>query len=106
VPSLVALGEVAAAVNGRGVVLFDGGIRSGIDVVKALGLGADAVCVGRPQLWGLALAGEEGVRAVLRVLRDELEDALRQLGIVSVADIDQAVVVGASGVASLRSPGT
>lgn len=87
VPSLVALEQVAAAVSGRGLVLMDGGIRSGVHVVKALALGADAVCIGRPYLWGLGLAGQEGVEAVLGLLKDEIEDTLLQLGADSIADI-------------------
>lgn len=87
-PSLVALEQVAKVVAGRGLLLMDGGIRSGVHVVKALALGADAVCIGRPYLWGLGLAGQEGVEAVLDLLRREIEDTLRQLGADSVADID------------------
>lgn len=87
VPSLVALEQVAAAVAGRGLVLMDGGIRSGVHVVKALAYGADAVCIGRPYLWGLGLAGRQGVEAVIDLLRSEIEDTLLQLGADSVADI-------------------
>ncbi|MFD5102167.1 alpha-hydroxy acid oxidase [Streptomyces albidochromogenes] len=87
IPSLVALEQVAAAVSGRGLVLMDGGIRSGVHVVKALALGADAVCIGRPYLWGLGLAGQEGVEAVLSLLQDEIKDTLLQLGAASLADI-------------------
>ena len=65
-----ALPEVVEAVDGRGTVLVDGGIRRGIDVAIALALGADAVLVGRPALWGLAVGGEAGARRVLELLRD------------------------------------
>jgi isopentenyl diphosphate isomerase/L-lactate dehydrogenase-like FMN-dependent dehydrogenase len=78
--SLEALPEVVAAVAGRCVVLMDGGIRRGTDVVTALALGAQAVLVGRPILWGLAVDGEHGVRRVLELLRAEIDLALRLLG--------------------------
>jgi isopentenyl diphosphate isomerase/L-lactate dehydrogenase-like FMN-dependent dehydrogenase len=87
-----ALPAVAAAVRaaeaGRRVeVWVDGGVRRGTDVVTALALGADFVFVGRPVVWGLAAAGEEGVRRVLRTLRDETVNAMQLLGAASVADI-------------------
>jgi isopentenyl diphosphate isomerase/L-lactate dehydrogenase-like FMN-dependent dehydrogenase len=75
-----ALAEVVEAVDQRGAVLVDGGIRRGTDVVVALALGADAVLVGRPALWGLAAGGEEGARRVLEVLHSELELALTLCG--------------------------
>ncbi|HEY6779677.1 MAG TPA: alpha-hydroxy acid oxidase, partial [Thermoleophilaceae bacterium] len=87
VPTVVALEGVARAVGEDATVLVDGGIRSGVDVVKALALGADAACIGRPYLWGLALAGDAGVLAVLDLLRRELEDTLLQLGVSSVDEI-------------------
>jgi 4-hydroxymandelate oxidase len=88
VPSIVALEQIAPAVRDDCTVLVDGGIRSGVDVVKALALGAHAACIGRPYLWGLSIAGDAGVEAVLAMLRRELEDALRQLGVGSVAEVD------------------
>jgi len=75
-----AVGEVADAVADRVEVLMDGGVRRGTDVVAALALGARAVLVGRPVLWGLAAAGEKGARQVLGLLRDELELALALCG--------------------------
>ena len=84
-PSVVALPEVVAAVAGRCPVLVDSGVRSGVDVLRALALGAAAVLVGRPVLWGLAAGGERGVTAVLDVLRDEFETALRLAGCPDVA---------------------
>jgi len=81
------LAEMVEAVAGRAEVLIDGGIRRGTDVVKALALGARAVMLGRPILWGLAVAGEEGVTAVLSLLRAELDSAMALCGCASLADI-------------------
>ena len=91
------LPEVAAAVDrALGVagrdrsdfpVLVDGGIRRGTDVVKALALGADAVCLGRPILWGLATDGERGARRVLAMLRAELDGAIALCGARTPAEI-------------------
>jgi isopentenyl diphosphate isomerase/L-lactate dehydrogenase-like FMN-dependent dehydrogenase len=86
------LEEVVAAVDGRAEVYLDGGIRRGTDVAKALALGARAVFIGRPALWGLAAAGEEGARHVLEILRDEIRLALLLLGCPSPADIGPAHV--------------
>lgn len=72
VPSAVALPSVAAAVDGRGVVLVDGGIRSGADVLTAMALGADAVLLGRPVLWALADGGQDGVQGLLPAVHDDL----------------------------------
>ena len=67
-------------------MLVDGGIRRGVDIAVALALGADAVLVGRPALWGLAAGGEAGAARVLELLRDELELALTLCGCASPAD--------------------
>jgi 4-hydroxymandelate oxidase len=75
-----ALPAIAQAVGHRLPLLADGGVRRGTDIVKALALGARAVLIGRPYLWGLALAGEDGVRFVIEQLRAELDCALAQLG--------------------------
>jgi isopentenyl diphosphate isomerase/L-lactate dehydrogenase-like FMN-dependent dehydrogenase len=75
-----ALPEVVDAVAGRAAVLVDGGIRRGVDVAVALALGAEAVLVGRPALWGLAVGGEAGARRVLAMLREELELTLALCG--------------------------
>jgi 4-hydroxymandelate oxidase len=75
-----ALPEIVDAVEGRVPVLVDGGIRRGTDVAIALALGADAVLVGRPPLWGLAVGGEEGAGRVLEILRAELELTLALCG--------------------------
>ena len=85
-----ALPEVVDAVDGRATVLVDGGIRRGVDIAVALALGADAVLVGRPPLWGLAAAGAEGAGRVLDLLRGELELALALCGCASPADLTRA----------------
>ncbi|GAA2591863.1 alpha-hydroxy acid oxidase [Streptomyces axinellae] len=84
VPGIEVLGEVAAAIAGGCQVLMDGGIRSGGDVLKAVALGASAVLVGRPVIWGLATAGEDGARQVLELLAAELRDAMGLAGCESV----------------------
>jgi len=86
------LPEVVAAVGGRLPILIDSGFRRGSDLYKALALGASAICIGRPYLWGLAAFGQEGVEAVLTILRRELEVNMRQMGTPSVADITRAFV--------------
>jgi isopentenyl diphosphate isomerase/L-lactate dehydrogenase-like FMN-dependent dehydrogenase len=90
--SLDSLEEVVAAVDGRAEVLLDGGVRRGTDVLKALALGARAVLIGRAMIWGLTVAGEEGVADVLRLLRDEVELGLALLGCASPADVTRAHV--------------
>lgn len=87
VPSLVALPEVVAAVGDGCEVLLDSGVRSGTDILKALALGARAVLVGRPLLWGLALGGQAGARKVLDLLAGEFKDAL---GLAGCADVEMA----------------
>lgn len=87
-----ALPEVVNAVEGRAPVLVDGGIRRGTDAAIALALGADAVLVGRPALWGLATDGEAGARRVLELLREELELALALCGCASPRDLSRAHV--------------
>jgi isopentenyl diphosphate isomerase/L-lactate dehydrogenase-like FMN-dependent dehydrogenase len=87
-----ALPGIVEAVAGRIPVLVDSGFRRGSDVVKALALGARAVCIGRPYLWGLAAFGQEGVEAVLGLLRREVERSMRALGTPSLAAITRAHV--------------
>jgi len=82
------LPEVVAAAGERLTILIDGGFRRGTDVFKALAMGADAVCIGRPYLWGLAAFGQPGVEAVLAILRSELSLVMRQSGTTSLAEID------------------
>ncbi len=80
VPGITALPAVHDAADGRLQVLFDSGVRSGADVLKALSLGADGVLVGRPAIWGLAAGGRRGTERVLALLRTELEDAMALAG--------------------------
>jgi 4-hydroxymandelate oxidase len=94
--ALDVLPEVVGAVADRIEVLVDGGIRRGTDVLKALALGARAVLVGRPYLWGLAVDGEAGVRRVLELLRDELLLAMILAGQPSVAGVSRSLVAPAS----------
>ena len=91
-PTLLALPRVADAVAGRIPVLMDGGVRRGTDVAKALALGARAVLVGRPALWGLAAGGQAGVERVLETLRAELARTLALLGRPSVSALDRSAV--------------
>jgi 4-hydroxymandelate oxidase len=97
VASLDALPEVAEAVGDRVEILMDGGIRRGTDVAIALALGARAVLVGRPVIWGLAARGADGVQHVLELLRDELLLALALLGCASPDDVGRAHVAPAPG---------
>jgi len=97
-PTLLALPRVVDAVAGRAPVLVDGGIRRGTDVAKALALGARAVLIGRPYLWGLAADGQAGVERVLSLLRAELERALALLGRPTPAALDRAAVCAAEAV--------
>ncbi len=87
IASLHALPDIAAAVGTRTVVMMDGGIRRGTDILKALALGAQAVMVGRPVLWGLAVDGEAGARKVLELLLAELDLAMALAGAPRLADI-------------------
>ena len=89
-PTLRALPEIVAAVDGRIEVLMDGGIRRGGDIVKALCLGARAVLVGRAYAYGLAAAGEPGVTRAIEILRADLERTIRLLGCPSLAALDRS----------------
>ena len=88
--SIDSLVEVVAGVNGRVPVMVDGGFRRGTDVFKALALGATAVGIGRPYIWGLASFGQEGVEKVLEILRGELFIAMGQAGTRSVMEINRS----------------
>ncbi|MEZ5958561.1 MAG: alpha-hydroxy acid oxidase [Hyphomonadaceae bacterium] len=74
------LSPVVDAVAGRSEIILDGGVRRGSDIAKALALGANAVAIGRPYLWGLAAAGERGVAAALEILKSELTRTMALLG--------------------------
>jgi lactate 2-monooxygenase len=92
IASLDALPPIVDAVGDGIAVMLDSGIRSGADVFKALALGADAVLVGRPYLWGLALDGQNGVETVLRSLLAELDLTMALSGFTSTGEIDSGVL--------------
>jgi len=89
------LPEVVRIAKGKVPIIFDSGVRRGTDIVKALALGASAVCIGRPYLWGLGAFGQPGVERVLEILRDELTAAMQQMGAANVAALVPAMVVKA-----------
>jgi isopentenyl diphosphate isomerase/L-lactate dehydrogenase-like FMN-dependent dehydrogenase len=91
--SIDSLPEVVEGVRGRIPVIVDGGFRRGSDIFKALALGANAVGIGRPYIWGLASFGQAGVEKVLDILKNELTIAMRQAGTRSLAEIDRSYVV-------------
>ena len=93
IAALDALPGVVEAVDGRAEVLFDSGIRTGSDVIKALALGAKAALIGRPYIYGLGIAGEAGVRHVVRCLLAELELSMALSGCASIADIGPELLV-------------
>ena len=92
-PTARALPEIAEAMAGRGALLVDGGIRRGTDVVKALALGAQAVLLGRPVLWGLAVDGAAGAQRVLQLLKDECDLALALSGCRTPAEATPDLIV-------------
>ncbi len=92
IPGIEALPEIIEAVAGRCEIYFDGGIRRGTDILKALALGARAVLIGRPVLWGLAVSGADGAFSVLELLRKELELAMALSGRPTLASIDRSLV--------------
>jgi isopentenyl diphosphate isomerase/L-lactate dehydrogenase-like FMN-dependent dehydrogenase len=92
-PALAMLPAMRAALGPDYPLLFDGGIRSGSDALKALALGACAVLVGAPQLHALAVGGVAGVAHMLHILRTELELAMAQCGCATLADIDRELVI-------------
>lgn len=92
--SLDALPAVVEAAAGRVPVLLDSGVRGGSDVFKALAMGANAACLGRPYVYGLALAGERGVREVVTNVLAELDLTLGLAGCTSVADASPAMLAG------------
>ena len=92
VAAIDALPEVVEHVGGRVPVLVDGGIRRGTDVIKSLALGAGAVLIGRPYCYGLSVAGSEGVRRVVEILRAELEAAMMLMGVARLSEIERSVL--------------
>ena len=90
--TIESLPEVVNSVRGQVPILVDGGFRRGVDVFKALAIGADAVCIGRPYLWGLSSFGQEGVEAVLDLLGSELV-TMQQAGTTSLAAINDNYLV-------------
>ena len=86
------LAEIIEAVGGRMPVLVDSGFRRGTDIVKALAMGAQAVCVGRPYLWGLGAFGQPGVERILEILRTETRAAMQQVGAPSIKHLTKAMV--------------
>ncbi|MBO0801188.1 MAG: alpha-hydroxy-acid oxidizing protein [Blastocatellia bacterium] len=99
--TIEALPAIAEALTGVVPLLLDGGIRRGTDILKALALGAGAVMIGRPVLWGLAVAGEDGVRKVLEILRAEFVNALALCGCSTLKEVNRGLVRG-SGFESLK----
>ncbi len=91
--SCEAMPGIVEAVAGRAEIFVDGGIRRGTDVLKALAMGACAVLIGRPYLWGLAVGGEDGVRRVLELLRAELGLSMALAGRPTIASIDRTLIV-------------
>jgi lactate 2-monooxygenase len=87
IPTIEALTGVVEAVDGRVPVLLDSGVRGGADMFKAVALGATAVCIGRPYLWGLAVAGEAGVREVLSNFAADFDLTMGLAGCRSVSEI-------------------
>jgi isopentenyl diphosphate isomerase/L-lactate dehydrogenase-like FMN-dependent dehydrogenase len=100
VASLDALPAIVSAVKGQAEVLLDGGVRRGSDVVKALCLGAKAVCIGRPYLYGLAARGPEGVGHVMKIFREEISRAMTLMGVARLADLDESWLYSADRVVS------
>ncbi|WP_199316172.1 alpha-hydroxy acid oxidase [Tolypothrix sp. FACHB-123] len=93
IASLDALAEIVTTVDNRAEVLVDGGIRRGTDILKALALGAKAVLIGRPILWGLAVAGEAGVSHILTLLQNEFSLAMALSGCQNLQDIDASLII-------------
>ena len=85
--------EVVAAVQGRVPVMIDSGVRRGTDIFKALALGADAVGIGRPYVWGLGAFGEDGVDKVIELMLDEFRIAMRQTRTTTTAQIGSRFVM-------------
>jgi L-lactate dehydrogenase (cytochrome) len=102
--SIDALPEVVAAVNGEIDVFIDGGIRRGNDVLKALALGAKAAIIGRPYIWGLAIAGQTGVEHMLGLFRAEMSRSMQLMGCESIDDLDASWLTTVGPAAAHRAP--
>jgi L-lactate dehydrogenase (cytochrome)/(S)-mandelate dehydrogenase len=96
VSALDALPAVAARVGDRAEVLLDGGVRRGADVIKALCLGANAVCIGRPYVYGMAARGPEGAEHVINIFREEISRAMTLMGVRSVKELDSSWLLPAN----------
>lgn len=95
--TLEVLPGIAEVAGGKIPVIFDGGVRRGSDIFKALALGADLVLLGRPVLWGLGYNGQEGVESVAHILERELSRTMALAGVTKIADIRKAsVILGSS----------
>jgi isopentenyl diphosphate isomerase/L-lactate dehydrogenase-like FMN-dependent dehydrogenase len=86
------LAEVTSAIKGKTLILMDSGIRRGSDIFKALALGADAICIGRPYLWGLGSFGQSGVERVLELLQEELKATMQFSGVNSIHKITNKTI--------------
>jgi isopentenyl diphosphate isomerase/L-lactate dehydrogenase-like FMN-dependent dehydrogenase len=91
--TIESLPEVVDAIGGRIPVIVDSGFRRGTDIFKALAIGADAIAIGKPYLWGLGSFGQEGVETVLDILARELQIVMRQAGTPSIAEINRNYIV-------------
>lgn len=100
------LPEIVAAVGDQMEILLDGGVRRGADVLKALALGAKAVLIGRPYVWGLALGGQDGVSHILEILRAEMRRSLQLMGCQSTQDLDHTWLMPVGSGRSCSAPGT
>ncbi|MCG3718140.1 alpha-hydroxy-acid oxidizing protein, partial [Aliarcobacter butzleri] len=87
------LPKIAKVINKKIPILFDGGIRRGTDVLKAMALGANAVLIGRPIIYGLATAGALGVAHTLKILKEELEVSMMFTGCKDIQSIDETILV-------------
>ena len=90
--TIESLPEVVEAIDGRMPVIVDSGFRRGTDIIKALALGADAIAIGRPYLWGLGAFGQEGVETVLDILTRELEIVMRQVSATRIGEITRDLI--------------
>jgi isopentenyl diphosphate isomerase/L-lactate dehydrogenase-like FMN-dependent dehydrogenase len=96
IPPALALPEIVEAADGRIEVYVDGGVRTGVDVLRALALGARAVLIGRPYLWALAIDGTNGVRDLLARFKSEFTNAMALAGQTDATNVDPSIVVSAA----------